>query len=1330
MTSNQDLDKFFKELDEIDSKSVSITENESQKKKKSEIEYENIDFEVIKVGVYEQFDVIPLSLKKTIIPLEGSNSEFYSFPDENALSKSELIAELESSYFDYRKQVFRGEKLNSNQLFWPRQVFQNENEDLSCLSNELFQMDVSAPRTTLEIVIDGTSGHVKDFKEVNLTSFSSTPFNSTSLDRPLGNPDEFHRGSTENQPFMPGGLDSPTPNKKIRVPLDDFSLDFSQESNLLSRPPGFDYSISFERKEERDFGFEMEKWKERSGQIVSNPIDLIAPYTAIEDMHDERLIERKRDQFKSQLESKKQQVLSFRSIYADEDDDEDGDLNAELENQVEELENLNGKEEEPDAYSNLNDVKEKTLEDESLEELLAIETSFNNFLASGKKRNTNDPTQDWAVMESIDVSDFNEMVPEMAIDYPFDLDGFQKEAVIHLERGESVFIGAHTSAGKTVVAEYAIALAAKHMTRAIYTSPIKALSNQKFRDFKSTFGDVGLITGDVQIKPEASCLILTTEILRSMLYRGADLIRDVEWVIFDEVHYVNDLDRGVVWEEVIIMLPAHVNIILLSATVPNTFEFADWVGRTKKKKIWVISTMKRPVPLEHYLYSSGEVHKIVDNKGSFLAGGYRSATAAMKEKSKTKIVSGAAKHKSQQGEWSKLVNHLKAKNLLPVVVFAFSKKKCEECAYGLSGVDLTTGTEKAQIHIFVEESVSRLKGSDKRLPQVMKIKEILKRGVGVHHGGLLPIIKEIVEILFSRGLVKVLFATETFAMGVNMPTRTVVFNSIRKHDGRNFRELLSGEYIQMSGRAGRRGLDTVGTVLIACWEEIPEASTLTTMILGKATRLESQFRLTYNMILNLLRVEDFKVEDMIKRSFSEVSTQKLLPEQKSMLSRAENVMKKLAPIDCIFGEPDIENFHSLHSECRKIEQDLQKTIMSSRQGVQSLVAGRLVIVNTDKYLNCIAVVIKMNGDTSKGYMGGDQKDNRTVKVLILIDKSEEKSIQKSVAAINPKINQGGDGEIVDISLGGITRICKEKLKFDVGKMEKGDQVTIKTVTQQLIRIIEENPFGPLEIDATKELKINDLEFGEKNSRKNNLSKKMTISKCHQCPKLPEQYALMSRYSKIRSKVNVLKFALSDDNLQLMPEFQTRLGILQRLNYIDADKTVLIKGRVAREINTVTDELIATELVFENVLTPLSPAEIVALLSCLIFEEKTEYEPPALSPTLEGAKERIIGIATGLANIQIESGLLITVGEYVKNLKFGMMEVVYEWARQMPFSDIALLTEIQEGSIVRCIVRLDETCKEVRNAARIIGDTALFSKMEQASQLIKRDIVFASSLYVS
>ncbi|PRP78199.1 hypothetical protein PROFUN_13996 [Planoprotostelium fungivorum] len=1317
MVKPTELDAFFQHLDTVDQLNGATAYHEPISKKPTS----DVAFDLLQVGTQGEFDLIPRSIPfKSTTPFALTTSN-YPLPKGRSDEES-LLKEIEEEYMDPRRLIHGSEGLPRKQKWWPRQIFPNRRPGVDlCVQNELYQIETSSARTTLEVVMNESTGEANDFREVSLTGMSSTPFNSMSLDRPLGNREDFHRGSTENQPFMPGGVD--VPSMKIaeeikKAPNEPFST--IMEDKLSLQPPGFQEPVYFDEKrvDVDTIQQEIERLKDRSNQIVSNPADMIAPYIDSEPQ-DEMQMFRKKEEFMNNMENKKKEILSFNTLYADDDDEH---LDASLDHYVEELDNSIPHETAADLTEESAAAPSMSADDQSLEELLSIEESFNNYLSSAKKRNTSDGREEWAIMEPIDVSDFQELVPEMAIDYPFDLDGFQKEAVIHLERGESVFIGAHTSAGKTVVAEYAIALAAKHMTRAIYTSPIKALSNQKFRDFKSTFGDVGLITGDVQIKPEASCLILTTEILRSMLYRGADIIRDVEWVIFDEVHYVNDMDRGVVWEEVIIMLPAHVNIILLSATVPNTYEFADWVGRTKKKKIWVISTMKRPVPLEHYLYTSGEVYKIVDNKLNFLSGGYRAITTALKDKGKNKMLPAAAKSKAQQNEWSKLVNHLKNKGLLPVVVFAFSKKKCEECAYGLTGVDLTTGAEKAQIHHFIEDSVSRLKGSDKRLPQVMRIKEILKRGVGVHHGGLLPIIKEVVEILFSRGLVKVLFATETFAMGVNMPTRTVVFNSIRKHDGRGFRELLSGEYIQMSGRAGRRGLDTVGTVIIACWDEAPDAPTLSSMILGKATRLESQFRLTYNMILNLLRVEGFKVEDMIKRSFSEFSSQKLLPEQKSMLSRAENVLKTLAPIDCIFGEPDIENYHALHSEKKRIEEDMQVTILSSKSAAQSLVPGRLVVVNTKEYPQALATVLKLAPDTLR------PTDVRKAKLLVLVDRTEKNS--KGPITINPGINMGNEGVIADLPLNAISRITKEKLKTDVSKITGTSTDTVmKTVTQQMMRYIEEDPFGPQEVDPIKELKINDLSFGEKNMRKNNLAKKMVASKCHQCPKLSEQYSLMSRYAKIKSKVNILRFALSDENLQLMPEFQTRLGVLERLRYIDSDKTVLMKGRVAREINTVTDELIATELIFENVLTPLTPAEIVSLLSCLIFEEKTEAEP-MLTPTLEGARSQLIAIATGLANIQIEGGLLITVSEYVKNIKFGMMEVVYEWARQMPFSDIAQLTEVQEGSIVRCIVRLDETCKEVRNAARIIGDTALYTKMEQASQMIKRDIVFASSLYVS
>jgi antiviral helicase SKI2 len=354
------------------------------------------------------------------------------------------------------------------------------------------------------------------------------------------------------------------------------------------------------------------------------------------------------------------------------------------------------------------------------------------------------------------------------------------------------------------------------MTRAIYTSPIKALSNQKYRDFKRKFDDVGILTGDIQINSEASCLIMTTEILRSMLYRGADIIRDVEFVIFDEVHYLNDSERGVVWEEVIIMLPEHVTLILLSATVPNTKEFAGWIGRTKKKDIYVISTLKRPVPLEHFLFADRETFQIVDSNKNFSTTSYkkvheifhplsRKETQTKSSKVKNNYQSKTPKTSfkfSSSGQSStdrnmyvNLVSFLKKKDLLPAIVFAFSKKKCEEYAQALSNLDLTSGAaEKAKIHIFVQQSLACLNGSDKELPQILRLTELLLRGIAVHHSGLLPILKEIVEILFTRGLVKVLFSTETFAMGVNAPAKTVVFAMIRKHDGANFRQLLPGGF--------------------------------------------------------------------------------------------------------------------------------------------------------------------------------------------------------------------------------------------------------------------------------------------------------------------------------------------------------------------------------------------------------------------------------------------------------------------------------------------------------------------------------------------------------
>ena len=822
---------------------------------------------------------------------------------------------------------------------------------------ELAELAPTQTRTTTRFTREGLEGRVTGYKEVTVPASSANAKNSTSLLRRPANRADFVRGAAGFFPFAPGGLDGVDAiadfedqvqaEERARGATKPGGLDriinFGAEGGLLEVAPGFTRGLRFAEK----------KLPAEDGDAadVEKTLDEVEPTAAMFDLPD------------SLTNSHLEPTITNGTTSSD-DEDEDNDL------------------------ANLLPVEFPALEPHS------------KLLASSQKRGG----REWAHVVDInrEITNFKELVPEMARQWPFELDTFQKEAVYHLECGDSVFVAAHTSAGKTVVAEYAIALAAKHMTKAIYTSPIKALSNQKFRDFRNDFDDVGILTGDVQISPEASCLIMTTEILRSMLYRGADLIRDVEFVIFDEVHYVNDLERGVVWEEVIIMLPEHVTLILLSATVPNTYEFASWVGRTKRKDIYVISTPKRPVPLEHYLWGGKEMYKIIDSEKRFIEKGWKQANEAISGKKPDEIKTaenqvanrGGAAPRSGRGQqqrggnqrggpqqrgrgqpsnrsqgniartgrgggrttaaqdrnvWVHLVQHLRKESLLPACIFVFSKKRCEENADSLSNQDFCTAAERSAIHMIIEKSIARLKPDDRVLPQIRRLRELLSRGIAVHHGGLLPIVKEIVEILFAKTLVKVLFATETFAMGLNLPTRTVVFSGYRKHDGREFRNLLPGEYTQMAGRAGRRGLDTVGSVIIVTSgkTEAPPAGELRQMILGDPTKLRSQFRLTYNMILNLLRVEALKIEEMIKRSFSENATQALLPQHEKQVELSQANLDKIKREPCEICDRDLEACHEAAMSVDRLTKELHMSLLASPVGKRLWSRRRLIVIKKD-----------------------------------------------------------------------------------------------------------------------------------------------------------------------------------------------------------------------------------------------------------------------------------------------------------------------------------------------------------------------------------------------
>jgi superfamily II RNA helicase len=428
---------------------------------------------------------------------------------------------------------------------------------------------------------------------------------------------------------------------------------------------------------------------------------------------------------------------------------------------------------------------------------------------------------------------------------PFELDDFQKKAIQSIDTGENVLVTAHTGSGKTMVAKYAIQYWTKRKGRIIYTSPIKTLSNEKYKEFKEDFLDIeiGLLTGDNKINPDGQCLIMTTEILRNALYGTnqkliGDILTGVKCVIFDEIHYINDIERGHVWEESIMMLNPEIQIIMLSATVNNASDFSKWIENVKKKKTTLITTEKRAVPLIHYIYTNSlrEIMKdgIFDTKNCEISF----------QTNKINTYSPAFRIQT-------LISYMKYNDLLQTIFFTFSKNNTEFFANAMS-IQLTTSEESFEASKLFTKFMLPYVKTYETIRQYNEIKELITKGIAYHHSGVLPILKEIIEILFKKNLIKVLFATETFAVGVNMPTRSVVFIELEKFDGLKKRSLNCSEYKQMSGRAGRRGIDKIGHVIILpCYESLSTLS-IQNMLLGKVMSIQSKLKIDYEMILKIL----------------------------------------------------------------------------------------------------------------------------------------------------------------------------------------------------------------------------------------------------------------------------------------------------------------------------------------------------------------------------------------------------------------------------------------------------------------------------------------------
>ena len=641
---------------------------------------------------------------------------------------------------------------------------------------------------------------------------------------------------------------------------------------------------------------------------------------------------------------------------------------------------------------------------------------------------------EYAIEDQISVSKFDD-IKEFAMNFKFKLDDFQKRSIIRLEQNKNILVCAHTSSGKTLVAEYGIALGKKKGKRVIYTSPIKALSNQKYCEFKKKFKDVGIITGDVNINPNAQCLIITTEILHKFLYNQSETLNNVGTVIFDEVHYINDNERGHIWEEILIILPNYISIIMLSATIPNYYEFACWVGKIKNTIVYVEITKNRVVPLEYFIYiDQDSIFKVKDKEDNINnveienAFNYLKRIKApknnmnkklnlnlknnnfnneeknmddIKDKENDETKDGKDNNKEIENDKTnndkdikddddnnnnkniikeehmnsfssndcnendeveleenegneiideeincekekhhikkskrkilEVINYLIKSNLFPATLFVFNLKKIKNYSSMLlkeNTLSEMSKEEKAKINSFFDKAISSIPNDEQNIPQIKYVKKILQYGIGVHHSGLLPILKEIIEILYFHGLIKILFATTSFSIGLNMPTRSVVFISLQKfHEGKS--EMLnSSEFLQMCGRAGRRGIDSCGKVFIIYSQPQGKSqiTKLKNILQGEGIDLESKFRLSYRIILSFFHRNLKNIDDFFKESFHESHSLEIKPERLKEIKKLKCEIKKKSKIKCL--KNGNKNNEYEENSCEEMFIDIEQSPMA------------------------------------------------------------------------------------------------------------------------------------------------------------------------------------------------------------------------------------------------------------------------------------------------------------------------------------------------------------------------------------------------------------------
>ncbi len=913
--------------------------------------------------------------------------------------------------------------------------------------------------------------------------------------------------------------------------------------------------------------------------------------------------------------------------------------------------------------------------------------------------------------------------------YPFPLDAFQRDAIRTLLSGDSVMVAAPTGSGKTIVAEFGIHHALRGNGRVLYTAPIKALSNQKFRDLRTVYGNaVGLLTGDVSENRGARVVVMTTEILRNMLLQSPWELDDVDSIIFDEIHYLADPERGTTWEESIILCPEHIQLICLSATVSNADEIAGWISRTHRQ-IRLITHTERPVPLALYYFHENELAKVVDHHGRVIRDFSRVGGELRRQAGSPGRRRGGGRESRAMDEPQprEIVDALDEQDLLPAIYFLFSRNDCQIFAEQLAVMRpaLEEPGQIAHIEHILQTYMDSLRPEDRELEQVQVTCRLARKGIGFHHAGLLPVLKQLVEVLFSRGLMHIVFATDTLALGVNMPARTVVIGRMSKWDGRRRRPLIPNEFQQMAGRAGRRGMDAFGHVAMPYSPWIPFREMLG-IATGTLHPVQSAFSIRYNTVLNLWDPpHGDRVRQMLQRSLAQYQTSQrirlietdILDIESELAGLIEGRQEEIQRLDDQF-----EDFRSLdrriqtlQHEIRRIEQDIEQTRAASTRATPWSEPGRQALRRVLRAAG--PGTLAHTRDDGWGIFLGRGTGGGVGIILSIgnrkiVTLSEYRAIDylpedMSVAVPHELIEP--PPEVVDP----LTLVSPEALDLLVTDVEAlGLPDLDRIAAEHRDKERERTASRIAELESRRDTVVQDLDT-------------LVASRVNHPFADPKARKLHQRFLRQRDSLEKERNALAEvlereieaEDLRIRDVIRGIRDVLHRFGYLRQGYPTEKADMLADIFDT--DGLILCELIDRGTLDPLAPEELAELFSWFSFDREYRYANHFTLPNrLVAARRRLEDLEHDVLGEERDLKLFISEGH---NPSF--YGAALHWSRGWTMSQIGEQMELSEGDLVLTFNKTIDLMRQVREMlADVIPEHPLRQKLIAAEKLLRRGIV--------